>query len=360
MYGLFVLVIAEVSVHALEQSKLMHISKPTSTQKLFSTYTRKAFAMGFGMCLPLLDCIPVSPAYATATTIGGSAGGHQESMFIARKGAFEMDVELYIKNIADGNKGKTNTGKRTPLPTPRMIDEKFAANLLDIVDQSIVKLSSATEGDIEKSVNKRLPTTLAYFQEFVPLAEEKLSNEYYFDIVVFLHYLFAKDVIPSSEQRIKLREMVADGIIDMLDVNGGLSSEISKNIGGSKTAGLVEGMKYILNRSMQVGLIESYSFDNNRIEDLYDEDYVDSTFKEGLYVDFQFTLVKPDWILGWLEFQGQKYDTMFHPEFVSSVIQQWIRQYGYKCRFEDYPLDNYYRTDAVQAQDALVEMGVGI
>ena len=271
-----------------------------------------------------------------------------------------MDVELYIKNLAEGNKGKTNTGKRTPLPSPRKIDEKFATNLLDLVDQSIIKLSDATKADIDKSVNERLPSTLDYFREFVPLTNEKLSDQYYFDIVAFLHYLYAKEVIPTSEERIKLREMVADGIIKMLEVDNGLPNRVTKDIGGSNTAGLTEGIKYILNKSIQVGLIESYSFDNNRIEDLEDQEYVKSTFKEGLFVDFQFTLKKPNWILGWLEFQGKKYDTMFHPEFVSSVIKQWIRGYGYRCRFEDYPLDNYYRTDAVQAQDALVEMGVAL
>ena len=183
LYTLFVFVIADIYVHGLEPSRFIHASKPTSTHKLSSIHARKAFVMGFGMCFSFLNGLHISPAYANAFIAADDSGFRKQSMFIARKGAFEMDVELYIKNLAGGNKGKTNAGKKTPLPTPRIIDERFASSLLNIVDQSIIQLTGTTKGDIETSVNERLPSTIAYFREFAPLTKEKLSDQYYFDVV---------------------------------------------------------------------------------------------------------------------------------------------------------------------------------
>ena len=118
----------------------------------------------------------------------------------ARQGAFEMDVELYVKNLVGGNKGRPNSGRRTPLPTPRRLDTKFAMQLLEAVDAKIGQISGIEEKEIEKRVKELLPLTLQYFREFVPVGREDLSDQYYFDIVVFLHYLVAKEAIPGSKE----------------------------------------------------------------------------------------------------------------------------------------------------------------
>jgi hypothetical protein len=38
-------------------------------------------------------------------------------------------------------------------------------------------------------------------------------------------------------------------------------------------------------------------------------------------------------MLGWLEFAGPNFDTMFHEEFGASVISEWIKSFGYKIRY---------------------------
>ena len=276
------------------------------------------------------------------------------SVVSARKGAFEMDVELYFNNLVNGNQGKKLNSPKNPLPSPRKIDAKFANDLLEIVDMNICKISGAIEKDITETVNRLTPDALSYFREFAPVTSEDLSDQYYFDIIIFLHYLFAKNAIIGSEERVKLRENIACGILRLLNV----PPELDKTA-GSPTEAISIGIKRILEQSVKYGLIESFTLDN-RFEDLLDLEYVQSTFKAGLSIDFQFTLTRPAWILGWLEFAGPRYDTFFHPEFVASVICQWIKQFGYNAKFEDYPLDNYYRVDAVQAQDAIIEMSVSL
>ena len=51
---------------------------------------------------------------------------------------------------------------------------------------------------------------------------------------------------------------------------------------------------------------------------------------KGLPVNFQYTLVSPINILGFLETAAA--DTFFHPEIIATTISSWARSLGYKAQ----------------------------
>ena len=87
----------------------------------------------------------------------------------------------------------------------------------------------------------------------------------------------------------RLRDEVADDILRILDVQFG-EINIGQPIGGTNTAKIGEGIRIILDRSIEVGLIQNYTLDD-RFENLSDIEYVESTFDEVnyslAYLDFK-------------------------------------------------------------------------
>ena len=93
--------------------------------------------------------------------------------------------------------------------------------------------------------------------------------------------MYAKNVLKTSIQRVELRELVAKEILNSLKLK---SSYENFSIGNYNTTGLSMGIKDILDNLVKIGLIESYSIDD---ENLTDQEYVKTSFDEvffGLYM----------------------------------------------------------------------------
>ena len=187
----------------------------------------------------------------------------------ARQGAFEQDVDLYFKNLINGNRGKDKPASRTPLPSPRKLDATFARKVIDTIDMRICELNPSSTSDIKSFVDDNLPKYLSKFKQYAPIVSENLSDQYYFDLISFMHYTYAKNVIPDSASRVLLRERVADDILLMLNLDLPSVSERFTALGA--------GIKQILDGISTVGLIESYAVD---LEDLMDGEYLQETFSK--------------------------------------------------------------------------------
>lgn len=187
----------------------------------------------------------------------------------ARQGAFEQDVDLYFKNLINGNRGKDKAAYRTPLPSPRKLDASFAKKAIDAIDRRICELYPSSPSDIQSFVNDNLPIYLSKFKQYAPIVSESLSDQYYFDLISFMHYAYARNVIPDSSSRVLLRERVADDILLLLNLNLPSNSQ--------RFTALSIGIKQILDGISTVGLIESYTVD---LEDLMDGDYLQETLSK--------------------------------------------------------------------------------
>ena len=86
--------------------------------------------------------------------------------------------------------------------------------------------------------------------------------------------MYAKNVLKTSIQRVELRELVAKEILNSLKLK---SSYENYSIGNYNTTALSMGIKDILDNLVKIGLIDSYSIDD---ENLTDQDYVKTSFDE--------------------------------------------------------------------------------
>ena len=139
----------------------------------------------------------------------------------ARQGAFEMDVEYYLKTVASRAQGKPDAtiDAKTAKPafaSARVIDKNFATSIGDIVIAEISRVTKLPVSVISMKVNAQLQLYLPYFKEFVPITSETFSDQYYFDITLYASYIVAAQLIPKSTDRVILRKNVGDSILDLL------------------------------------------------------------------------------------------------------------------------------------------------
>ena len=139
----------------------------------------------------------------------------------ARQGAFEMDVEYYLKTVASRAQGKPDAtiDAKTAKPafaSARVIDKDIATSTSEIILEEISRVSKVPVSDVSKKVNVQLQLYLPYFKGFVPIRSEALSDQYYFDITLYASYIVAAQLIPKSTDRVILRKNVGDSILDLL------------------------------------------------------------------------------------------------------------------------------------------------
>jgi hypothetical protein len=146
-----------------------------------------------------------------------------------------------------------------------------------IVQRDISTVARIPVGDVEVSVSKQLPVYLPTFKQYAPIRSETFQDQYFFDITIYLSYLFAQTSIPTSEARVYLRERVGQDILSTLKQRKlvTLPTRSSPSTAAAEMSKAASGISSILTAFKSTGLIESFRFD---AEDMLDMDYVDSLF----------------------------------------------------------------------------------
>jgi hypothetical protein len=154
---------------------------------------------------------------------------------VARQGAFEMDVEYYLKTVASRAQGKPDAviNAKTAKPafaSARVLNKELANNVVTVVREEISRITGISAPEVETKVNAQKLLYLPYFKEFVPIRVEDVSDQYYFDITLYVSYLVAAQLIPKSTDRVVLRKAVGDRVLELLMQKGLIgSSKMSKD-----------------------------------------------------------------------------------------------------------------------------------
>lgn len=140
---------------------------------------------------------------------------------VARQGAFEMDVEYYLKTVASRAQGKPDAviDSKTSKPafaSPRSVNKDLADSIVEAIQLEICRIAKAPVADIATKVGSQMLLYLPYFKAFVPIKVENLSDQYYFDVTLYVTYLLAAQLIPKSTDRVILRKSVGDRILNIL------------------------------------------------------------------------------------------------------------------------------------------------
>ena len=139
----------------------------------------------------------------------------------ARQGAFEMDLEYYLKTVASRAQGKPDAviNAKTNKPafaSARSINKDLASAVIDVIHTEMSRIAKTSIVTIKNKVDSQMLLFLPYFKEYVPIKVEDLSDQYCFDITLYVTYLLAAQLIPKSTDRVVLRKAVGDGILDLL------------------------------------------------------------------------------------------------------------------------------------------------
>eukprot|EP01036_Dinobryon_divergens_P031314 gene31314-40687_t len=287
-----------------------------------------------------------------------------------------MDAEFYVKDLLDaiGLKGSQTSGtqngfqKKPIYKSPRTLDRKFVSNVINIIASSVAQVSKSTQvAEIVTAVITQTDSTLQSFKTFVPIVALDITDQYYFDMLLYLYYIEAGKLLPTSEERVLLRKTIGERMLSLLEqqyatpsshiirrilTSTGTSKREINRLYAKNIGQLAAGLVNILDVFKSTGLIADNKFD---VDDLVDEEYAFSSFEDNLAVSFQVTVLEPATLLGFL-LQAAA-NTFFHPEIIATTMCAYARSIGYKIRFEDYLMDRYYRpdNDDVQAQDILLE-----
>lgn len=258
-----------------------------------------------------------------------------------------MDVEYYLRNLL----GTTASpdARRAIYKSPRRIDPEIAADLLDIVTKEVSVGANVPVAVVQANATAMLPLFLPFFRQYAPLREENLSDQYYFDVCVYMRYLIAEARIPESMDRLRLRDRVGDAVLALLQRKRGLRLP-------GRTRDLpatADAMRDTLQCLQRAGVIESFAFDD---EDMRDREYAASLFVDGLPLSVQVTVDQPATLLGTVQMAAS--NTRLHPDIVGAAVLRCVSACGFSSQFEDYLMDNFYReeNEDVQAQSILLEL----
>jgi hypothetical protein len=194
---------------------------------------------------------------------------------LAQRGAFELDAEMYLRNLLDASTSRISESKaRRPIyNSPRALNPTYAEDVLDILRKRISSAGKIPIEMIQGNVTAQLPLYLPFFRLYAPIRRESLDDQYFFDINIYLLYLIAESVIPDSESRILLRERIGDDMLSWMSKKRLL--EIPKPRGGIPEVAL--GIGRILETFKGIRFIESFTFD---AEDMLDVEYVSGLFED--------------------------------------------------------------------------------
>jgi hypothetical protein len=211
----------------------------------------------------------------------------------ARQGAFEMDLEYYLKTVANRAQGKPDSNlenSKTSKPafaSARVINKELANGVIKIIHEEISRQTGLPISTITSKVAAQMLLFLPYFKEYVPIKTQDFSDQYYFDIALYVSYLVAADLIPKSTNRVILRKAVGDNVLALLidkklipsigSLDVTTKPLLSPSVGAGKMALFAKGVKEILSAFSTSEFVSSFTVDE---DDIGDKIFAESSFNE--------------------------------------------------------------------------------
>lgn len=198
------------------------------------------------------------------------------------KGAFEMDIDFYFRNILGTQSNeKVNEKRRLVYRSPRLISKTAAENIFDIMCNLVSSESNKTSKlDILNQVFKLVPVSLSQFQTYLPIVNRDFSDQYYFDISLFALWTIAVSMIPNSVNRVHLRSQIGESILKYILNSTDGSTELDYVRNPVSTTNLTvtcKGITLLLRYFVGLGFISSFKFDE---DDASDSDFAAASFSQ--------------------------------------------------------------------------------
>jgi hypothetical protein len=198
----------------------------------------------------------------------------------AQRGAFEMDTEYYLRNLLGKQPQKPVFKQIGSFGTARHLDLLFAQQVVNIVFDVVSREAKIPINELQHKVQEKMPYYVKYFRTFAPIAVEDLSDQYYFDIVLYLLYQEAGNNIATSVERVRMRDRVGSAIFSFLLSQGyvpPLSTTTNMDL-PQKINQLRATLDAMLFTYKEKGLIAGYVLDSE--ENLSDPLFIQQSFQQ--------------------------------------------------------------------------------
>ena len=301
---------------------------------------------------------------ATTAAVFSSSPAHAARA----KGAAELDLEFYVRDLVSGNKkeGSIDPSKNgPPVPPPRTLKGPIVPMILNkectadcIPVQALVTeiqqqdkaagRSIASDEAIVKDIQSRVDairerTKNSFFSK-APWKEEEVSDQYYFDFTIYALWKTAAQLIEKNENRDRFMRNIGRLLVGKLQSEKLLTQDLGVKDSGALVSSIPAIME-ILGIFKTSGYCKKFriraSEDMGENEPVFD-DLDDEGFSMAGTANCLVSIYEPATLGASLQINGE--NSRFAPDFVgTSLAAIWENYGGIRTTWDVFFVDPEYR-----------------
>lgn len=280
----------------------------------------------------------------------------------AARGAAELDLEFYVRDLVGGNKKEGNIeSSHYVAPPPRKLEGPLLPLLLDndcspacIPVQALIQQVKKRSGDDDNIIAEHIQTNVkalrekssrSFFQG-TPWKEENVSDQYYFDITAYALWRTAAELLPNFIDRDNFARNVGKLIFEKVQ-----SENLIKPLKAGTKDGLlvstVPGCLEILDLFKSSQYCAGYRIRGDDTKDatadvVFDE-LDDESLEAAATVNCLVSVYEPATLQASLQITGEQ--SRFGPDYVGSTLAAFWDAAGIYSSWETYFIDPVYRSN---------------
>jgi hypothetical protein len=286
----------------------------------------------------------------------------------AARGAFELDMEYYVRDLVGGNSKEGNVLPSAPpiRSTPRTLSDPLLSLLLNddcssaclstlalvqAVQQATKRDEKSIESDIQERARDYRAKSIRSFSTGAPWQVEHVSDQYYFDLTSYALWRTAADLLPNYRDRDRFVRNLGRLIYEKARAEGILRQPQPKK---RSLAGTVDSMTELLDVFTSAKFCKGYRIgeqikdkkgeSKNKKEEekriVFDE-LDDDALASGLSVDCLVSIFEPATLGASLQITGEQ--SRFAPDFVAATLAAVWETAGVQSSWETFFVDPEYR-----------------
>jgi hypothetical protein len=315
--------------------------------------------------LPSTDALSISRRKWIQNGILAGSGGILLSPDTANaaRGAFELDMEFYVRDLIGGNSKEGNVLPSIPpsRSKPRTLSDPLLSLLLNddcssaclstlALVQAIQQATKRDEKSIEMDIQQRTrdyrSKASRSFSTGSPWQVEHVSDQYYFDLTAYALWRTAADLLPNYLDRDRFVRNLGRLIYEKARAEGILRQPQPKK---GSLAGTVASMTELLDaftsakfcKGYRIGEQEKESKDKKEEKTIVFDELDDEALASGLSVDCLVSVFEPATLGASLQITGEQ--SRFAPDFVAATLAAVWETAGVQSSWETFFVDPEYR-----------------
>lgn len=276
----------------------------------------------------------------------------------AAKGAAELDLEYYMRDLLGGNSKEGNVlpSLRPEVVPPRSLGDPLLSLLLNdecssaclstlALVQAVQQTTKrgdekAIEGDIQERVNRYRSKVSKSFAARAQWRVEHVSDQYYFDLTSYALWRSAADLLPNYIDRDRFVRNLGRLIYEKSRVNGILRRPLPKK---GSLVGTIASMTEILEAFKSSNFCKGYRIGevNKEATIAVFDDLDDDALVGSASVDCLVSVFEPATLGASLQITGEQ--SRFAPDLVGATLAACWETAGIQSTWETFFVDPEYR-----------------